>query len=390
LVDTQILWVITGCGLSQVLLWQQNLCKSNDVQQDWLVAMGKRQILISLAQEPYIDFVRNSRTNQTWLSLYPTVHWRQPSRTRFYIVIYCSLPWDRWEQIDVDLPNVTAVHIKDKRGDLYIFNIYNNQKHSDTLHAMDRTISAIWRTRHDQQQLYYFIWAGNFNQHSPLWDEDRNHHLFTQPNLNMAQILINLVTKHRMAMALPSGIPMLCAMATKNYMCPDNIFLSELLIDRCVKCTVEDHEQPPKTDHILIQLVLEYNLELKSVVPQRNWVMVEWEDFRATLEDSLANKSCPEIIRTTAEFDSALDNLDIAIKAAIKENVPTTNYHKIYLKHWWSKDLDKMQKTMRRQGCKARQLRMYLDHQAHEEYWQAQNRYSEAIQQAKEKCWKQC
>jgi hypothetical protein len=327
-------------GGTKLTFWQQNLGKSNMAQQDWLVTMGKRRVLIGLAQEPYIDFVGNSRANQTWSAIYPTTHWTKPERTRSYTVIHRLLPQDRWEQVKVESPDVTAVRIQDEQGDLYVFNIYNDQKHSDALHAVDRTIGIIRRSRRAANRPYYFMWAGDFNRHSPLWDEDRNYHLFTRPNLNMAQTLIDLTIKHGLAMALPSGIPTLCANGTKNFTRPDNVFISELLMDRCDSCTVEDHERPPKTDHMPIHIVLEYNLELKNIVPRHDWVKVDWDEYNKTLKDTLNNCPYPEEVQTMEEFDEVLATLDDAIEVATEKHVPVTNHHKIYSKRWWNKDLD--------------------------------------------------
>ena len=74
------------------------------------------------------------------------------------------------------------------------------------------------------------IWLGDFNRHHPLWDEERNVHLFTTANLDAAQPLLNLLATYGMKMALPKGIPTLEAMNTKNYTRPDNVFCSSALL----------------------------------------------------------------------------------------------------------------------------------------------------------------
>ncbi|EIN04364.1 hypothetical protein PUNSTDRAFT_76607, partial [Punctularia strigosozonata HHB-11173 SS5] len=98
--------------------------------------MGKRKITIGLAQEPYVDFLGNSRANHMWIPVYPTTHKRKPRDTRVYTVVHRSLPQDKWEQIDIETPDVTAIRLTDERGDLIVFNVYIDQQHSDALHLV--------------------------------------------------------------------------------------------------------------------------------------------------------------------------------------------------------------------------------------------------------------
>jgi hypothetical protein len=58
--------------------------------------------------------------------------------------------------------------ISNNDGDLYTFNIYFDQLHSDALFEIDRTVRGIKRMHAWNQQPVHLLWAGNFNQHSPL------------------------------------------------------------------------------------------------------------------------------------------------------------------------------------------------------------------------------
>ena len=58
-----------------------------------------------------------------------------------------------------------------------------------------------------------------------MWDEERNHHLFTVGALEEAGKLLTLVADNDMLMALPKDIPTLESLSTKNWTCPDNVFL---------------------------------------------------------------------------------------------------------------------------------------------------------------------
>jgi len=55
---------------------------------------------------------------------------------------------------------------------------------------------------------------GDFNTHHPMWDENRNLHLFTRTNLNKAQVVIDAMANYDLQMLLPKDIPTLCTMAS--------------------------------------------------------------------------------------------------------------------------------------------------------------------------------
>ena len=54
-----------------VNVWQQNLNKSDVAQQD-LISIDPNTYDIIAIQEPYIDFLGNTRANQRWYPLLPT------------------------------------------------------------------------------------------------------------------------------------------------------------------------------------------------------------------------------------------------------------------------------------------------------------------------------
>ena len=51
------------------------------------------------------------------------------------------------------------------------------------------------------------MWCGDFNRHHPMWDEERNRHLFTVQALEESLKLITLAADHDMYMALPKIFP---------------------------------------------------------------------------------------------------------------------------------------------------------------------------------------
>ena len=68
------------------------------------------------------------------------------------------------------------------------------------------------------------IWAGDFNRHHPLWDNNKDVHLFTKLATRNAESLIAILAEYEMQMLLPKGLPTLQHMRTKKYSWPDNVF----------------------------------------------------------------------------------------------------------------------------------------------------------------------
>ena len=80
------------------------------------------------------------------------------------------------------------------------------------------------------------IWLRDFNRHHPMWDEERNAHLFTRAVLEAVQPLLDMVSTHDMRMVLPKDIPTLEASSTKNYTRVDNVFCSVELHKLFILC----------------------------------------------------------------------------------------------------------------------------------------------------------
>jgi hypothetical protein len=93
------------------------------------------------------------------------------------------------------------------------------------------------------------MWMGDFNHHHLIWDEAHNSHLFTQANLDLTQLLLNMLGHHRMKMALPAFIPTLQSHSMGNYTRVDNVFCTEGVLNNIIKCNTNDETCPPKTDH---------------------------------------------------------------------------------------------------------------------------------------------
>ena len=194
------------------------------------------------------------------------------------MLVNVNLSTNAWHQVDIDDSNdIVAIQIEGLFGTASIINIYNNQKHSRTPIRADIAITDI-QSKIDalpQPHDHYLIWAGDFNQHHPRWDEERNCQLFTVRALDEAQLLIDILDEHHLDMALPKDVPTLEFMgASKNWTRPDNVFCSQNATGLLVKCTTVPSQRGAGTDHVPIDTVLSLPVTRTSPVISYN--------FRAT------------------------------------------------------------------------------------------------------------
>ena len=178
------------------------------MQRDLINSTNINAYNILILQEPHIDFLGNTCANQKWYPVLLHDHRDNPKKFQSAIFINKCILSSTWQQIKVKSQDVVSVSINTMTGPITIFNIYNDGSHSDSL-------QAIWTTlEEDTRNLKLIhtakmIWAGDFNHHHMLWDEERNVHLFTTHNLNAAQTLIDLLADYSMTMILPRNFPTL-------------------------------------------------------------------------------------------------------------------------------------------------------------------------------------
>lgn len=133
-----------------------------------------------------------------------------------------------WEPISIPSTDLTAIRVTTATDTIYVYNIYNDQKHSDTLRLLNTETKMHMVTNRNRGRMHA-LWLGDFNRDSPVWDEPRDSHLFTAANLASANYLINVVSQLDLLMILPRYLPTLCASRTKNETRPDNVFGSSTL-----------------------------------------------------------------------------------------------------------------------------------------------------------------
>ena len=150
------------------------------------------------------------------------------------------------------------------------------------------------------------ILAGDFNRHHPLWEENRNHHMFTKRNLDAAQRIIDVTSSHDLIQSLPKDLPTFQSTSSKNWTRPDNVFMSEHLHERLIKCKTIPGLRPVCTDHVPIITAIDTEARKTKPPIRRNYRKVDWEEFENTLETKLSTIPIPKKIITVQQANSLL------------------------------------------------------------------------------------
>jgi ribonuclease HI len=369
-----------------ITIYQQNINKSLLGQHDLLFNLGRNKYDICAIQEPYIDHNGSTRANPNWITVYPSTHQAYPDATRSLILINTFIFTNNWKQIHIDHPDITAIEYSTNAAKLRIFNIYNDCDNNNALMYLNQYLDNN-RPRRSLLQPTRDIWVGDFNRHHPIWDEPRNEHLFNRSNLDKAQTLINLISKHSMAMALPPFIPTLKSHSTGNLTRVDNVFCSEDLIDTIIECRTNITNRPIKSDHFPIITKLNIAPTRFKPVPKLNFKDVDWDELSTNIKQNLATLPKPTPINNIQDFTNRLQNFNKAIWDAINNHVEETKPSP-YSKRWWNPDLTKQKRRTAALGRKSHKFHEYSAHPVHEQYRTQRNKYANDIKEAKTKHWK--
>ena len=178
-----------------------------------------------------------------------------------------ALDVNRWAQIPIEGSNdVLAIQLHTPKGRIMIFNLYVDCNHSEALAAVCRTI------QNNRQHILgwqsdVILWCGDFNRHHAMWDKERNHHLFTASASSTTDELIAHLAEFHLTVTLPTGLPTLQAMCTKNWMHVDNVFMSEDLAELQICCNTAPGLRGPGTDHIPIHTIIDTGIPRTTLEP---------------------------------------------------------------------------------------------------------------------------
>jgi hypothetical protein len=367
-------------------IYQQNLNKSDKAQYDLINSPMHKDWDLMLLQEPYVDALGNTRANHHWHVLYPTSHLTNESTKRSVILVNTMLDTNTWAQLPLTGSNdITAIQVRHQQGKTTVFNIYNDCTHSDTIHHLDRYIDAE-RRNIIQLDTDTMLWCGDFNRHHPMWDEERNHHLFTTTATAEAEKLIALLADYNMAMALPKRIPTLQSMSTKNWTRVDNVFCTDNMVGSIVRCDTEPRMRGPGTDHVPILTILDVEVKAEPPAPYRNFRTVDWGHFKEELAEQLERLPDARELHTIDEFNNAVNALTVAIQDAIEAAIPLSKAVP-HSRRWWNKELSDLKKKKNRLNNLSYIYRAIADHPSHEEHRQISEEYGNEIKKAKTQHW---
>src|SRR6266481_1308585 len=368
-------------------IWQQNLNKSDKAHYDLINSPVHKDWDLLLLKEPYIDSFGNTKAMSRWHTIYPSMHLSNDAVTRSVILVNAALDTNAWAQISLEgSDDITIIQFCLPRGRLTIFNIYNNCLHSNTLELissfMARRSTAIVASEED-----HMVWCGDFNRHHPLWDEERNKHLFMASASAATQTLITLLEDNNMVMLLPKGTPTPQSMATKNWTRVDNVFATANTESAVVICNTDPRLRGPGTDHVPVLTTLSFSILSKTEEWQWNFRDVDWGDFREELAKQLCLIPGPCPLLTNTQFQRAVSDLTQAIQATIELKVPVP-WPSPHARRWWSKELSQLKKAMNRLGSQSYKYRAVTDHPVHKAYRVTRGRYGDEIKYAKKEHWR--
>jgi len=270
-------------------------------------------------------------------------------------LIHERIPTNSWSEIDIDTQDAVGIKLTGEGGEISIYNFHNDCTHSNTLTKFQEHLDA--REQANQgpsidNQTFGDIWLGDFNRHHPMWEDEENSQLFTHQNLDEANILIDLLADHDMQMMLPHSIPTICNSAG-NLTRPDNVFMSTQLGNWIVKCKTRPDDQPPTADHFPITTHIDFPVKANPMQTPRNFRATDWDELKEILDEELLDLDPPRELNSKEELLEALDKLKAAITRTIDKVVPRRKPSP-YTKRWWTKELEKARKKVKKMGHQTR------------------------------------
>ena len=329
-------------------------------------------------QEPALNTLGNTRANTHWRVAYPDCKYSHGEKPRAVTLVSSKLSTNAWRQVPFLLKDIVIIQLDTSGGKCTIVNVYNDNNHDNTVEELERFLNANIQELHPSDE-DHMVWLGNFNRHHPLWDEDRNNHLFTPVALEASNKLLEIVADHGMTQILPKDILTLQLSSTQNWTHPDNTFCTEHTSELLLTCNTEPEKQGPKTDHLPILTVFDMSMPASTELPTWNYQSVDWDKFNSSLKDSLTELSGnPRIIEMAEEFQQAAHNFDQALCRTVEAAVPRTWPHP-HTKRWWTKDLTKTADELKQLRKTAHRYRALPEHEVHAQTHDKENMLSKEI-----------
>ncbi|QRV76906.1 Reverse transcriptase from transposon X-element protein [Ceratobasidium sp. AG-Ba] len=331
-------------------------------------------------QEPFLDKNNLSRPPSRWTSIYPSTHHvKSAPRSRSFLAISPALSSNGWEQVPCNCPDVTAVRVRTAKAPILVINVYNPCDSNAPLPLVDKLIES-------KLPGELIVLIGDFNRHHPLWDEERNSHLFTKANLDLAQELLDLTATHDLEMALPKDLPTLESHSSGNFTRPDNVFLSFALSEDLILCTTEPELRVDMADHFPIRTEIDVRPARVQTAEKWNFKQMDSDALRVALAEELQTLQQDSSLDSQEELDTEVAALRECIENAIKVSVPRLRLCK-QTKRWWTGELTAFRRRVRKLATKSYRVRMYPDHPAHKQFRVERANFSQAMRDAKQRHW---
>jgi hypothetical protein len=160
----------------KIRMLQINLNKSEKAHLNIINERVSQNYEIMLIQEPYTTTFNAIRNPANFRPI--TLKNREDINIQVRLVIWVNkhLETKDWKIIDVQgTKDITSIQLKGAYGKITIFNIYNDCTHSRD----ERILNNFLDTHRNKISIgndTHMIWAGDFNRHHPLWDDDRDTH----------------------------------------------------------------------------------------------------------------------------------------------------------------------------------------------------------------------
>ena len=374
------------CSLEKLRIWQQNLNTSKISQLALMNSTSPSNWDVFALQEPSVNQLGNTLANPHWRVVYPSQKLVDGRKPRAVTFINTKISTNAWKQIDFPSTDVVITQIQTSQGLCTIINIYNNGKNDDTLEAIELFLVSNIRTLRPNDN-DHLLWIGDFNRHHPLWDENRNNHLFTPAALASSQKILDILADYGLTQLLPKDIPTLQSTSSRNWTRPDNVFASEHTCLSLISCDTDPENRGPNTDHIPIITILDMSTPESVNTPSWNYRAVDWQQFNSVLGKELQKIDPPRVIATKEEFQRAAKQFDEALRRTVELAVPKTKPHP-HQKRWWTRELTMLMDELKRLRKLAYKFRALPDHPVHATLAEQTKAVDKEIRATKEEHWK--
>ncbi|TFK58495.1 hypothetical protein BDN72DRAFT_739379, partial [Pluteus cervinus] len=164
-------------------------------------------------------------------------------------------------------------------------------------------------------------------------------------------------------MALPKDIPTLEHRKSKSWTRPDNIFVSELIHERLIKCYADPAARGPGADHFPIVTEIDMRVEENEPKEMRNFRTVDWKLFNEKLKTNFSGFNTSSSM-SGDETTAAATELTRIIKMTIEAEIPLKKPIP-HSKRWWTSELDDMKKKYNKLLRESMYFKELPDHPSH-------------------------